>query len=207
MEIIGESLHITMKPAIKLLKPSLADLPGYVSALHAGWSPDNVRPAETTREHLERIETDSTGFVASLDDPEAAGGPIPLPDGSFITRLPSVIRWISDGEFCGSIGFRWQDGTSALPSIVPGHIGYSIVPWKRNRGYARAALTALLPYAKQRGLPYVELTTDPDNLASQRVIEACNGVLVERFRKDPAFGGAEALRFRVHLDRIDAASE
>lgn len=46
----------------------------------------------------------------------------------------------------------------------------------------------------------VALTTSPDNLASRRVIEACGGRLVERFREPAAYGEAEALRFRIPLD-------
>lgn len=141
-----------METTIKLLKPSLADLPAYIAALKSGWSPDNMREAATAKEQLARIEADAEGFLASLDDPEAKGDPIPLPDGSFIQRLPGFIRWISDGEFCGSIGFRWQLGTSSLPVQVPGHIGYSVVPWKRGRGYARAALAEMLLGARQQGL-------------------------------------------------------
>ncbi len=48
-------------------------------------------------------------------------------------------------------------------------------------------------------LPFVELTTDPDNVASQKVIVANGGVLVERFRKPQAFGGREGLRYRIAL--------
>ena len=55
-----------------------------------------------------------------------------------------------DGEFCGSIGFRWQPGTSTLPPYVLGHIGYAVVPWKRGRGYATQALALLLPEARKR---------------------------------------------------------
>jgi predicted acetyltransferase len=47
------------------------------------------------------------------------------------------------------------------------------------------------------GLPYVEITTDPDNVASQRVIEANGGVLIEHFIKPPQFGGKPGLRFRI----------
>ena len=57
-----------------------------------------------------------------------------------------------DGEFCGSIGFRWQPGTSALPPYCLGHIGYSVVPWKQRRGYATKALALLLPDARKEGL-------------------------------------------------------
>jgi predicted acetyltransferase len=185
-----------------ILKPTLALLPSYVAALEAGWSPDNVRQEKTAREQLERIAIDPQAFVDSLDNPKAVGDPIALPDGSFVQRLPNMIRWMWDGEFCGSIGFRWQPGTSELLPHVLGHIGYGVVPWKRGRGYARQALTAILPEARRRGMPYVELTTDPDNPASQKVITACGGVLVERFRKVEAYGGGEALRFRIELDSI-----
>ncbi len=73
-----------------------------------------------------------------------------------------------DGEFCGSIGFRWQPGTEALPPTCLGHIGYGVVPWKRGRGYATAALRMLLPHARREGLGYVEFTTDLGNHSSRR---------------------------------------
>jgi predicted acetyltransferase len=49
------------------------------------------------------------------------------------------------------------------------------------------------------GLPYVELTTDATNIASQRVIEANGGRVVERFNKPAVYGGAESLRYRIDL--------
>ena len=55
----------------------------------------------------------------------------------------------------------------------------------------------LLPEAKEEGLAYVEVTTDADNVASRRVIEANGGALVERFCKPAVYGGAESLRYRV----------
>jgi predicted acetyltransferase len=104
-----------------------------------------------------------------------------------------------DGEFCGTIGFRWQPGTPELPPHCLGHIGYAVVPWKRGRGYATQALAGILPDAIAEGLPYVELTTDAVNVASQRVIEANGGRVVEQFNKPAHYGGAESLRYRIAL--------
>jgi predicted acetyltransferase len=184
---------------LKLVVPSLAHLDAYAEALRRGWSPDNIRLEEAAREELELIAEGRAAFVALLDDREAKGEPITLPDGSQVPRLPGYRRWMWDGEFCGSIGFRWQPGTSALPAHCLGHIGYSVVPWKQRRGYATRALALLLPEVRKEGLDYLELTTDPDNLASQKVITANGGTLVKRFRKEPAYGEAEALLFRIPL--------
>lgn len=184
---------------VALLKPALAELPSYKAALERGWSPDNVRGKAAADEQLQRIAIDAAAFVASLDDPEAKGAPYKMPDGSLSKRLPGFVRWIWDGEFCGSIGFRWQNGTSDLPPRVLGHIGYAVTPWKEGRGYATAALRLLLPEARTRGLGYVELTTNPDNIPSQRVITSNGGYLVERFVKPAMYGGGEALRFRIDL--------
>ena len=188
---------------VKLVIPGEIYLPEYVAALRRGWSPDNVRGAAAAQEELVKIERDPRGFLQTkADDREAKGGPIPLPDGSTVQRLPGFIRWIWDGEFCGSIGFRWQPGTPSLPAHVLGHIGYAVVPWKRERGYATKALALMLEEARAEGLPYVELTADPDNPASQKVIVANGGVLVERFQKPAQYGlGQEGLRYRIMLSQ------
>jgi predicted acetyltransferase len=106
-----------------------------------------------------------------------------------------------DGEFCGVIGFRWQPGTTALPPHTLGHIGYSVVPWKRRRGYAKLALALMLERVGAEGLEHVEITCDLDNVASQRTILANGGVLVDRFTPPPMCGHAEKLRYRVVVPR------
>jgi predicted acetyltransferase/GNAT superfamily N-acetyltransferase len=181
---------------VRLVVPSLQYLQQYVAALNRGWSPDNIRKEVATIEELEHIERDAEGFIASMVDREAKGAPIKLPDGSAVPRLPGYRSWIWDGEFCGSIGFRWQPGTETLPPHVLGHIGYAVVPWKQRRGYATRALRLMLAKAAEEGLRRVQITTDAGNVASQRVIEANGGVLVERFTR-PEYGPEERLRYRV----------
>lgn len=181
-----------------LVRPGSEYLDGYVAALRRGWSPDNLRP-QAAQEQLVEIERSAGAFLNGLDDPEGNGPPIELPDGSLVPRLPGTHRWMWDGEFCGSIGFRWAPGTAELPPTCYGHIGYAVVPWKRNRGYATSAVAQILPLAREQGLPYVYVTTVPDNAASQRVILANGGVLVDRFQQLAVHGGGDALRFRIDL--------
>ena len=185
--------------ALALVTPRLEHLPGYVAALERGWHADNTRGADAIAEDLEAIERDPAQFVALQTDVEARGPGFTLPDGTVVPRLPGYRRWMWDGEFCGAIGFRWQNGTHELPPTCLGHIGYSVVPWKRRRGYATIALGMILRDAPNRGLKYVEITTDPDNIASQRVILANGGVLAERFTKTEHHGGKPGLRYRIQV--------
>lgn len=183
---------------MQLVTPSRRELDSYVEALRLGWSPSTEH--DISGEVLDEIAADADAFLAGADVRDPGGRTISLPDGSVVPRLPGFFRWMWDGEFCGSINMRWQPGTTELPPTCLGHIGYSVVPWKQRRGYGTEALRQILPLARAVGLPFVEITTDPDNLGSQRVIEANGGVLVETFDKGSAYGGAPGLRYRVAFD-------
>ena len=184
---------------MRLVRPTEEHLPSYVAALKRGWSPNNERGLAASQEELGLIEADPRSFVESLEDREAKGLPVTMPDGSHVPRLPGLRRWMWDEEFAGSIGFRWQNGTSDLPPYCLGHIGYSVVPWKQRRGYATAALLSVLDEARLMGMHYVEITADPDNVPSQKVILAAGGILYERFTTTPHFGSKPCLRFRIAL--------
>ena len=184
---------------MELVWPSAEHLASYVAALERGWSADNVRGAAAAREELAKIDADPHKFITSLVDREAKGDPVTLPDGSVVPRLPGYRRWMWDGEFCGSIGFRWQPGTPALPPHCLGHVGYAVVPWKQRRGYATLALRMLLLEARAVGLPFIEITTEPENVASQRVIQANGGVLFEHFTAPAQFGNRPSLRYRIAM--------
>ncbi len=156
---------------IALVEPGIALLAGYVAALETGWSPNTGR--DVSGDHLAAIRADPEGFIRELTRQE--GGVVTLKDGTQKPRLPGRVFWIWDGEFCGAINVRFVPGTEALPPHVSGHVGYAVVPWKRNRGYARQALRLMLPVARALGLPRVLITCDDDNLESRRVIEANGG--------------------------------
>lgn len=188
---------------MELVWPAAQYLPSYIHALEQGWSPDNLRP-QAAVEQLARIEQDPARFLSEQVDREAKGPPVILPDGRAVPRLPGYSQWMWDGEFCGAINFRWQPGTAELPSYCLGHIGYSVVPWKRQRGHATRALRLLLPQVIGQGLPYLEIVADADNIASQRVIESNGGKLIEQFRKPAEYGGAPSLRFRIFLGNTAA---
>jgi predicted acetyltransferase len=94
---------------MNLVWPDAQYLPGYVHALQQGWSPDNLRP-EAAFDELAQIAKDRDRFLREQVDRSAAGPPITLPDNTTVPRLPGYALWMWDGDFCGSIGFRWQPG-------------------------------------------------------------------------------------------------
>jgi predicted acetyltransferase len=184
---------------MQLVRPGMEHLPGYVAALERGWSAGRAdNPQQWIDEELGRIRADAGQFLALQDDVDAKGPPINMSDGTTVPRLPGFHRWLWDGEFCGLIGMRWQRGTHDLPEYVLGHVGYSVVPWKQRLGYATRALAMILREAPGE-LSYVELTTDPDNHASQKVITANGGVFVGEFIKSKHHGGKPGFRYRIDL--------
>jgi RimJ/RimL family protein N-acetyltransferase len=192
---------------VQLVRPSPTYLRGYVAALKQGWSPDTTRGLEAAVEALEKIRADPVSLFAITDDPEGVGPPWKAPDGTMYARLPGLVRWMWEDDsddapepgFAGSINLRWVKDHGPLPPHVLGHIGYAVVPWKRRRGHATQALAQMLLVAREQGMPMVEITTDTDNVPSQRVITANGGVLVEQFTKGAAWGHSQGLRFRIDL--------
>jgi predicted acetyltransferase len=183
---------------LELRAPSTDLLPGFIDALERGYHPSTSGAAAYAEKQLGLAKSDPDGFLKKLTHPEE-DTLIELPDGKMVPRIPGFVRWMWDGNFCGQISLRWQAGTNDLPSHVLGHIGYSVVEWKRRRGYATKALGLMFPHAKSVGLDYLEITTDVDNIASQKVIEGRGGQLIEKF--DMPYSGVpgDGLRYRILL--------
>ena len=78
-------------------------------------------------------------------------------------RYPFAITSAADDRLLGSIDLR-------VNAMRTGHIGYWVVRDARGRGVCTHALQALSHWAiGELRLGRLELVTDPDNLASQRV--------------------------------------
>jgi predicted acetyltransferase len=108
---------------------------------------------------------------------------------------PNEIYLMMDGdELCGFGQLRVVETEDVI--TWAGHIGYSVPPDRRRRGYATEMLKLLLDMAYERGLNEVILTCDTDNLPSRRVIEKCGGAFEGYYRKAP-------YNKRVYLFRAD----
>jgi len=95
----------------------------------------------------------------------------------------------SDEKVVGCIELRHTLNESL--AVIGGHIGYSVVPQERNKGYATMMLKLILKEAKNIGLEKVLLTCDTDNVASCKTIEKCGGTLEQKesfyYKVEPYF--------------------
>jgi RimJ/RimL family protein N-acetyltransferase len=125
---------------------------------------------------------DGPAITAACQDPEIARWlpviPVPYEEHHARAFLEQSIRNRESGE---SYGFAVVDATggelvgSIAIVIQPfrcGRIGYWVAHDARGRGVATAALKALCRWAvDDLGLARLDLLTDPENVASQRVAE------------------------------------
>ena len=179
-----------------LHKPTLAELD---LVAHA-WEKILAEKPNTFRQQtLDDIRARPEFYLESIDG-ALDGSMLTLEDGSKVPKLPMITRymWV-DGAPAGAISYRWQPGTSELPIHVLGHIGYETFPWHQRQGYATSALAAMLEFPRQQGMPHIEITTNFDNFASQKVITSNGGALVEEFEKPASSGGGKALRYLIYL--------
>lgn len=94
-------------------------------------------------------------------------------DGYVPSQVFLAVRG-EDDKVVGIMDFRH----SLSPFLLQygGHIGYSVHPHERRKGYATRMLQLILPICKQFGEPKVLLTCDADNEASRRTILKNGGV-------------------------------
>ncbi len=149
-----------------------------------------TRPDETLLEEIrgyrDAMQTagssmDGTSGLQNYDDPLAWLAHVRMLESK--ETCPS--RWVTatlyvavrraDGRIVGMIDLRHE--LNAHLAAIGGHIGYSVRPEERRKGYARWMLAQVLEKARARGIPWVLITCDDDNEGSRRTIEDNGGVL------------------------------
>ncbi len=117
---------------------------------------------------LEEALADFARFVRRLHERDFG---MNLPTGC----MQSTTYWLMKGkQLVGTSCLRHRLDESLM--IEGGHIGYSIRPSERGKGYGRRQLALLLDKARQRFLSRVLLTCDAGNTASAKIIMANGGV-------------------------------
>ena len=140
----------------------------YNSNINGVGSLDRIYDGYTFEEALERC--------LKLEDEEFAKTLGWCPGKTFM-----LIRH-NDTKIIGMINIRWNLNEYMLR--FAGHIGYSIRPTERRKGYNKINLYLGLIEAKKLGLDKVMLGCNASNLGSDKTIQALGGIL-ERAEIDP----------------------
>ncbi|NKB71348.1 MAG: GNAT family N-acetyltransferase [Candidatus Latescibacteria bacterium] len=102
------------------------------------------------------------------------------PTSPYSTQYRDRVLWLIDGdEYIGQSSVR-PDLSSNYLITYGGHIGYSIRPSKRRRGYGKKILAATLEQARLMDLKRILITCNSDNTGSRKIIESNGG----RFERD-----------------------
>ena len=80
----------------------------------------------------------------------------------------------SDGKLVGMLQIRHR--FNDFLARYGGHIGYSVRPSERRKGYAKEMLGLALPFCREVGLEKVLITCIEGNIASEKTILANGGV-------------------------------
>lgn len=154
----GEELEL-IKPTIKFESEFLSLLKEYQAAAE-----------DPYRDILKAAWTDFHTYIHQIEDYSQGKG---LPNG----YSPMTSFWlVRDGIVIVGESRLRHKLTPAL-EIEGGHIGYSISPSQRRKGYGTQLLSMTLEKAKELGLRCVLVTCDTDNIASARVIQKNGGRL------------------------------
>ena len=89
----------------------------------------------------------------------------------------------SDNKLVGIINFRHE--LNDLLFQFGGHIGYSILPEERQKGYGKVMTMLAVEKAREFGLERIMITCEKKNAGSAKIIQGCGGILEnEAIRQD-----------------------
>ncbi|MFI3125438.1 GNAT family N-acetyltransferase [Streptococcus suis] len=112
-------------------------------------------------------------FVEWLEKVKLAELGLEFPEG-FVPYV-QYVSFDQTGRALGFLNLRLRLNDSLLKR--GGHIGYSIRPTERGKGYAKEQLRLGVQEAFSKNIPKVLVTCDETNTASKRTILACGGSL------------------------------
>lgn len=159
---------------LKLVLPSKKYASAYLKALNAFAKEKNNVAKGPDRVRILHSVKDFPQFMKVFNE-ERKGISIPN------NRVPATLYLAVVGnKVVGRVHIRHRLNKGL--KIVGGHIGYSVVPSERRKGYATQMLHLALQKTKKMGIKKALVTCDETNIASKKVIEKNGGVFYKKVK-------------------------
>jgi predicted acetyltransferase len=132
---------------------------------------------------LEKVNKEHKGTDISLD------------------KVPATTYFVvrkGDNKIVGMVNIRHKTN-EFLEKSFGGHIGYSVRPTERKKGYGTEILKMGLKKLNEMGIDSVLLGCYGDNIASKKVILKCGGEQIGKSELE----GRSSLGFRINLEKQD----
>ncbi|MCY3573668.1 MAG: GNAT family N-acetyltransferase [Chloroflexi bacterium] len=149
----------------RLVSPAAAYKASYIDAVC-----EYIREGHRDLWDPEILRANFAEYLQTLRDKESA----PLAG-----MVPATLYWLilPGGIYAGELDLRHVLNEDLRR--FGGHIGYSIRPSLRRRGYGRLICRLGIQAARARGIGDILITCDEDNIASRKIIEANGGELLD----------------------------
>lgn len=176
---------------------------------------DDIRLVVPTAEYVDEINSFKSEMISSGSDLDGCGGlkrcgtaeewieeckrlsnSDTCPEGLVVSDTYLAVRK-SDKRVVGVIDLRHSIDTPVL-SLWGGHIGYSVRPCERRKGYAKKMLSLNLQNCKKLGLKRVMICCYDDNIASEKTITANGGI----YEKTVDVDGRKTKRYWINIEDI-----
>ena len=120
----------------------------------------------------------------------------------FCAGMKGKIGWyltfrVSDGKLIGAFCLRFRLEYDDDDPEFASHIGYSIRPSERGKGYGKEQLRLALLEAKKLGLPSLRIVCRDLNEASNRAIRANGGVFLDTIHGEES--GMNVNRYEIRI--------
>lgn len=123
---------------------------------------------------LHRYLDDYDGWLSKLEEARVA-----IPDSKIVPTETFFLIRENDNKLIGMMNIRLT--LNERFARFGGHIGYSIRPTERGKGYNKVNLYLGLLSCREHGIEEVLMDCDKDNIASAKTIQALGGNLVREY--------------------------
>lgn len=154
--------------AAKLEKPALEHKESYIEALHEFHEENRYAFLD-----VNDVQQNFEEFIEKLNNGKRH---LHKPYADWVEPVPETVLWLVKGnEFIGTLNIRHRLNWHL--EKWGGHLNFVIRPSMRGKGFGKKLLKKAIPYISYVGIDKALITIDPDDKATNKIIQSCGAIL------------------------------